>query len=162
MGGPGSGEWTRISHRPTTEEFFSLDIRVVVRLGLLPLGDNFPIQLDYTSCHLGGQRPWWLCPGCARRVAILYRRCNRFNCRHCHGLAYSSRQLGKLDRAFAQMWKARRKIGSNWQNKPKGMHWSTFRRLSVRSKEAEQKAYLEVLRWIDKQRGGSCPEFTPK
>ena len=35
---------------------------------------KYPVYLDWTPCHLGGQRPWFICPndGCGRRVAILY------------------------------------------------------------------------------------------
>ena len=29
------------------------------------------IPLDWTPCHYGGQRPWFRCPGCQRRVAVL-------------------------------------------------------------------------------------------
>src|SRR4051812_9171546 len=31
-----------------------------------------PVWLDWTSCNYGKQRPWFLCPGCERRVAILF------------------------------------------------------------------------------------------
>jgi len=36
--------------------------------------ENYPVYLDWTECHLGGQRPWFICParGCGRRVALLY------------------------------------------------------------------------------------------
>ena len=36
---------------------------------------NYPVWLDWTPCHFGGERPWFRCPamGCGRRVAILYR-----------------------------------------------------------------------------------------
>jgi hypothetical protein len=39
-----------------------------------------------------GARLFWVCPGCNRRAAILYRRWGRFRCRHCHGLTYRSAQ----------------------------------------------------------------------
>jgi hypothetical protein len=150
MGGPGSGEWLRILKRPTTEEYFSLDIREVARLELLPEIEASPLNVTYTQCNFGGRRPWWLCPGCSRRVAILYKRSEKFRCRHCHDLVHSSRQLGKLDRAFGQLRKARRRIGSDWHQKPKGMHWSTFRRLAIQVMEAERQACSEFLGWAQK------------
>jgi hypothetical protein len=32
---------------------------------------NYPVHIEWTSCHFGGERPWFLCPatGCGRRVA---------------------------------------------------------------------------------------------
>jgi hypothetical protein len=42
------------------------------------------ITLDWTPCHYGGQRPWFRCPGCQRRMAVLCG-CDRFFlCRHCY------------------------------------------------------------------------------
>jgi hypothetical protein len=30
------------------------------------------VELDRTACNYGGERPWWLCPECGRRCAVLY------------------------------------------------------------------------------------------
>ena len=63
------------------------------------------VRLERTPCRFGGDRPWFCCPRCERRVALLYLRGGAFRCRHCHGLAYAStrqganrRLLGKADR----------------------------------------------------------------
>ena len=55
--------------------------------------ESYPVYLDWPACHLGGQRPWFLCPtrGCRRRVAILYGG-GIFACRHCYELAYPSQR----------------------------------------------------------------------
>ena len=60
---------------------------------------------ERTPCHYGGERPWFRCPGCARRVAVLFWYAGAFRCRPCHGLAYAStrqdanrRRLGTADR----------------------------------------------------------------
>lgn len=57
------------------------------------------VPLVYTECHLGGERPWFRCPGprggtCGERVGKLYRPPgrDRFLCRHCYDLRYESRQ----------------------------------------------------------------------
>jgi hypothetical protein len=36
--------------------------------------EDYPVGIDWTPCHYGGQRVWFLCParGCRKRVAILY------------------------------------------------------------------------------------------
>jgi len=61
---------------------------------------DYPVNLEKTMCHLGGQRIWFRCPalGCGKRVAILYGG-NVFACRHCHQLAYESTREKRDDRA---------------------------------------------------------------
>ena len=39
------------------------------------------VEIDWTVPNLGGQRPWFLCPGCGHRRALLYGRGGRFRCR---------------------------------------------------------------------------------
>ena len=96
--------------------------------------ESYPVQLDWSACNLGGERPWFLCParGCGRRVAILY--CSGiFACRHCHQLAYPSQREAADDRAARRTNKLRDRL--DWEQglfngysglKPKGMHWRTF------------------------------------
>jgi hypothetical protein len=56
------------------------------------------VPITSTACHLGGQRPWFVCPGfsdsqnCGRRVALLYGPGELFACKHCHGLTYASQR----------------------------------------------------------------------
>ena len=97
---------------------------------------DYTVFLDWTDCHLGGSRPWFLCParGCGRRVAILFGGAV-FVCRHCHQLAYPSQNEDASDRAARRAERIRAKLGwppsilNGWHNKPKGMHWRTFERL---------------------------------
>jgi hypothetical protein len=108
--------------------------------------EKYPIYLDWTDCHLGGRRPWFLCPfdGCGRRVAILYE-AGIFACRQCLQLAYPSQREEHDYRAIRQANRIRSKLG--WMpgiingngDKPKGMHWKTFERLS-----AEHDALVQV------------------
>ena len=93
--------------------------------------ERYPILLDWTECNLGGKRPWFLCPGCGRRVAILYVD-SLFQCRQCLQLAYQSQREGHLDRLLRRRDKIRKKLG--WKEeveyrKPKGMHRKTYQRL---------------------------------
>ena len=100
--------------------------------------ESYPIYLDWTACHLGGQRPWFLCParGCGRRVAILYGG-GIFACRHCYQLAYPSQRETGYDRMARRADRIRDKLGwepgilngNGW--KPKGMHWNTFEKLTA-------------------------------
>lgn len=100
--------------------------------------ENYPVYLDWTACHLGGKRPWFLCPiqGCRRRVAILYGGAI-FGCRQCYRLAYPSQREASHDRAVRRAERIREKL--DWEPgilnglglKPKGMHWITFHRMTA-------------------------------
>ena len=70
--------------------------------------DSF--NLTSTPCYFGGERFWFLCPGCYRRVRILYLPPFRtlFRCRDCHNLTYRARQdhrqrLEPLSRCLANL-----------------------------------------------------------
>ncbi len=107
---------------------------------------EYPVDLEWTPCHLGGRRAWFRCPasGCGRRVAILYGG-TIFACRHCHKLAYACQREPDDNRALRRADTIRRRLG--WQagianpagSKPKGMHWRTFSRLM-----AEYNAFVQV------------------
>ena len=98
---------------------------------------RYPVMLDWTACQYGGGRPWFLCPACRRRVAILYRGAV-FACRHCYRLAYESQRARDYDRLAGRADKIRRRLGwpvgilnpTPW-TKPRGMHWRTFWRLTA-------------------------------
>src|SRR6056297_2981653 len=109
--------------------------------------EHYPVLLNWTPCHLGGQRPWFLCParGCGLRVAILY--CGGiFACRECYRLAYPSQREPSYDRAARRADVIREKLewepgilnGEGW--KPKGMHWRTFQRLRGQHEALVQKS----------------------
>ena len=118
----------------------------------------YPIYLDWTRCHFGGQRPWFLCPAsrCGRRVAILYSG-EIFACRHCYRLAYPSQRETPGDRAARRADWIRERL--DWEPgilngkgfKPKGMHWRTFERLTaehdmlVRQSLAGMAAKLNII-----------------
>lgn len=99
---------------------------------------EYPVNLEWTPCHLGGRRVWFLCPTkeCGRRVAILFGGAV-FACRHCHKLAYYCQRETDDDRAMRRAETIRRRLG--WEagianpegRKPKGMHWRTFKRLKA-------------------------------
>lgn len=98
---------------------------------------NYYVPLTYTDCHYGGQRAWFVCPHCQKRVAILYL-VTQIACRTCHNLNYSSQQVTKgVWQNRDRMNKIREKLG--WKlfthlsvcTKPKGMHWKTFNRLRI-------------------------------
>jgi hypothetical protein len=121
--------------------------RIVLRYQLLEPGGKKvqikdPISLALTPCNYGRERPWFLCPGCGRRVAILYLGGKYFRCRRCHGLVYQTQQMGESDRDLQRIRKTRLRLGGSWSildrfpPKPRGMRWSTYRRLELADNEA--------------------------
>ena len=70
------------------------------------------IQLTWTRCNYGGKRPWFRCPGCSRRVAVLCDHGERFLCRRCYRLPYASQQRSYGDRMEEQARKVRRRLGA--------------------------------------------------
>lgn len=140
-------------------------ISVIVNTGSVSLiyrhgGDSgqdvsCPVLIDWTPCNYGGQRAWWQCPCCGRRVALLYAG-KMFACRHCQQLAYASDGVAKDDKPYSRADKLRKRLG--WcagvanppGNKPRGMHWQTYLRLlnqlNVHSRAAMQSADRLVSR----------------
>jgi hypothetical protein len=53
-----------------------------------------PVELAWTACNFGGERPRFICPGagCSRRVAVLYGPGRYFLCRRCYDLVYQSQR----------------------------------------------------------------------
>jgi hypothetical protein len=96
------------------------------------------VRLETTPCALGGHRQWFTCPGCSRRVAVVYGVGRLFACRRCKGLAYGCQAESADDRAARRADRLRKKLG--WEPgilngnglKPKGMHWRTYERLLAR------------------------------
>lgn len=69
----------------------------------------YRVRIVRAPCRLGGSRPWFLCPTCDARVAVLYIR-GPLNCRRCHRLGYRSQKLGPMWRTqlrvdrFIERW----------------------------------------------------------
>ena len=99
------------------------------------------VRLVTTPCHFGGSRSWVRC-GCGKRVAILYAGDSRFACRSCHNLNYQTQHLELHERLAKKAHRLRDRLG--WPNgfsngtgqKPKGMHWRTYERLSAEAEYA--------------------------
>jgi hypothetical protein len=91
----------------------------------LILVDKRVIELTYTSCHLGGKRPWFMCPDCNSRRSKLYWD-DGFFCRTCLRLPYAStletemrrvvRKQARIDEKLCQkMRKEKRKhLEAEW------------------------------------------------
>ena len=109
--------------------------------------EAYTVDLEWTDCHYGGQRPWFQCPNrcCGRRVAILYIG-DSIGCRQCRGLVYESQRENECNRSSRAADKLRDRLG--WKRgflhgegyRPKGMHRATFERLKSSHHHASQQA----------------------
>ena len=94
----------------------------------------------------------FVCPRCHRSCLVLYGGAY-FRCRKCYGLAYASQNEDALDRMRRKAEKIRERLGGRadinecFPEKPKGMHWKTYNRLTAEADalEATFDAYLTVL-----------------
>lgn len=94
------------------------------------------IAIMRTGCHYGGSRPWFGCPMCWRRVAVLYYRAGRFACRHCNRIAYLTQSYDATGRAWRKQSKIEARLGEDCE-RPKGMHATTYERLLGNLEECE-------------------------
>lgn len=134
-------QWTRYGQVlasigiSTEQDRLTLNYRQFPRDGE-PIEHCYPVTLDRTPCTYGGSRPWFLCPHCWRRVALLYLdRHGRFACRHCLRLNYKSQRESPHDRLIRRAETIRQRLGwppgitNAGTGKPKGMLWRTYSRL---------------------------------
>jgi hypothetical protein len=120
--------------------------------------EDYPVGIDFTPCHYGGERAWFLCParGCRRRVAILYGG-GIFACRHCHRLAYESQTESPAYRALSRTQNIRVRLGGSgslaedFPDKPKGMHWRKYRALLHQANVYEQISNEAMMSWLGAQ-----------
>ena len=116
----------------------------------------YTVDLEWTDCHYGGQRPWFQCPNrcCGKRIAIIYIG-ESIGCRQCRGLVYESQRESDCSRSSRAADKLRDRLG--WKrgflhgegNRPKGMHRTTFERLSAMHHEVSQRALRAIAKQIN-------------
>jgi len=137
MGGLGSG---RSGWKPKAEYLPQVDVRDIHKDTPLMEGasiylshpaatSGINISLTWTELNYGGKRPWFVCPSCGERVAILYLYSGQFFCRSCHDITYSSRCEGTMDILLRRERKLLEKLGGHLFPKQKGMHLKTRTRL---------------------------------
>jgi hypothetical protein len=131
-----SGEKTasigvKVLHRGALE----LSYTVTPRSGD-PEDMQYIVPLEWRPCNYGGERPYFFCPLCTRRVSKLYMNSGRyFACRKCNDLAYASQQESYMFRILSQAQKIREKLGGStctfdpFPERPRYMHRLTYWRL---------------------------------
>ena len=91
------------------------------------------IEVSWTICCYGSMRPWFCCPACKKRFAVLYFASNAFACRKCLNLAYTSQSMSPVRRLRNARSIIYELVGNGGLNnaptKPKGMRRITYRRV---------------------------------
>jgi hypothetical protein len=127
--------WTsgRRSNIAVTVEGELVHLDFTVRIGQrAPEKIHQSVQVTWSPCRFGGARPYWLCPGCGRRCAVLHG-LRHFACRRCNNLSYASQRERAVDRSQRRADRLRRTLGGEpglgrIPPRPKGMHHSTYER----------------------------------
>jgi hypothetical protein len=116
------------------------------------------IAIDTTPCQYGGERAWFLCPGCGDRRAVLFCVHGLFRCRGCRRIAYSSTRETAWDRAIRRALTIKRRMGGHTEGtvfdpepKPPHMHWTTYLRLCDELDELNSASLRALLDRLDRR-----------
>lgn len=118
----------------------------VTRRGEGPVKIRDTIALEYTQPTYGGRRWWFRCPHTNKRAAKLYLPSGALYFRHrkAYRMAYRSQNEQPYERYLSKAQDIRLRLGGPvstldyFPDKPKGMHWKTYERLSAEAERAER------------------------
>ena len=138
----GGWQWSRNGEKVADIRIRTTEADLVLIYRTRPNGGPWrdveqPVAITWSPCRFGGRRPFLCCPRCGRQSAKLFL-LGDVLCRTCHGLVYPSQRERDLDRAFRRADNIRMKLGgppgvaNPFPEKPKGMHWTTYNRLSAK------------------------------
>jgi hypothetical protein len=106
------------------------------------------VGLSRTACNFGGTRPWFGCPHCDKRVAVLYlHRASGFGCRVCVSVTFASQREDKS----ARSWRAQSKIESRLgvhSARPLRMRLSTYTAMLLRLAKCEESRSSAMAEWV--------------
>ncbi|MEO9078275.1 MAG: hypothetical protein ABI268_03085, partial [Rhodanobacter sp.] len=100
------------------------------------------LYLQRTACQYGGNRPWFTCPRCSHRVAVVCMAGAVWGCRHCLRVRYKSQSEDPIQRTWRRTRKIKARLVSGKDRphgKPAGMHWATFERMADELAAIERK-----------------------
>lgn len=117
-----------------------------------PMEQQVPITR--TACHYGGERPWFTCPRCARRVALLYLTSgDGFACRRCSTVAYASQREDAITRSWRRQSKIERQLGVH-HARPEGMRQTRYTALLHQIVHCEEQRASALMAALKRLRPG--------
>ncbi len=114
---------------------------------------DYLVEIDRTRCNYGGARPWFRCPACGARRAVLYAPPagdDPVACRDCLRLLYASECEDQFGRALLKEAKCQARLAA-YIAKPKWRHWQTCERLT----------FERECSWVAVLRAGKYPLTCP-
>jgi hypothetical protein len=88
------------------------------------------VSLTWTACHLGGERCWFRCPCCGRRVALLLLEWARIACNRCVATTYRTQRVDVCGRTWIKQRKLEGRLGPGLA-RPAGMSTEIYSRILV-------------------------------
>ena len=148
-GGRNTWSWSRGSEKVGSITFSVSEQAINLIYSLDGRNASQTIMRTATPCRYGGVRPWFLCPVCCNRTALLYMRGGRFACRKCQRVSYSTQSGSESDRVHARYHKLHALVENG---KPKWQRWATFNRLEEKFEQADASANEMLWRVIQRLR----------
>jgi hypothetical protein len=115
------------------------------------------IDVTWSRCRFGGQRPWFRCAGCGRRVVRLYIVQAVFACRRCHRLGYASQSETPHERGTGRTRKIRMRLSDGkddpsgeFPSRPRFMHRATYARWRQSYDDAEERSAIGLWNFVER------------
>lgn len=110
------------------------------------------LKIVSTACHYGGTRPWFSCPRCSRRSAVMFLRSDEFVCRQCGAVAYACQREDAFDRALRRQRKAEQQLGAGGE-RPAGMRHAVYNAILARIADAESRRIAAMAETVERLSG---------
>jgi hypothetical protein len=135
----------RLADALGSPEFNERTLRVTLRVG--QVDETHLLEVTRTTCHFGGSRPWFRCPACSERAAVLFRLQHGLVCRKCGAVAYRSQSLDVTDRSWKTQRALERKLAPDG-SRPARMHRATYLRIESRIAACERRRLDDLAAWL--------------
>lgn len=113
----------KIAYSKSLDDYLKLGIKNLKDIGLLTPSKGYidipyqsggfelfqRVNIDQTPCNYGGQRYWFSCPKCKKKVTALYKK-NLFMCRHCIGSNYKSQLEAPFNKSITRINQLRARL----------------------------------------------------
>lgn len=127
-----------------------LTLHLSYSTGQPPVAVREAVRLTFTTCHFGGDRPWFRCPRCRRRCAVLWGG-DRFLCRSCQGVTYASQNESASSKSIRRIHEIRATLQTDLTvpvsaiARPRYMRYDRYHSLFFELLEYEAKQTAGIL-----------------